>query len=232
MTKKKKPRASIRLLFLAAVGAAAAVHTRWCMTYCDEALAYTHTRSHNNGSGTLAHDKSSRSFFWKSGIHLSQCIRHLPHYPCVIAASASLPRPYALVFCAFVYLGQSLCALVWSSALQTVCARPDRALSVGARLRDTSISDCPLISSLFTDASSHSRTVNNAQWSSYYPSRECFSLRQLVCLLNWLLSLLRSCHDSSGAGPDRQLENGAEYIIGGRQAAAQTGGKGGDTLGR
>lgn len=44
-------------------------------------------------------------------------------------------------------------------------------------------------------------------------------------LLNWLLSLLRSCHDSSGAGLHGQLENGAEYIIGGRQAAAESNGK-------
>lgn len=51
-------------------------------------------------------------------------------------------------------------------------------------------------------------------------------------LLNWRLSLLRSRQDSSGTGLHGQLEHRAQYIIGGRHAAAESGGKGGGTLGR
>lgn len=171
------------------------------------------TDTHNNESAKLGHHNGCNSFpgesttiAWQSRIYLNHCISRQAHYSFVMAAlccTVTVPLHYVFALTCAV-----LCVRTFASvcASELVCSPvshiwPDSIFTMHVSIQYISeflieFIDFPLV----TDTSSHTRTANNTQRRSYYPSRECFSMCQLVCLHNWLLSLLSSCHCSSSVG--------------------------------
>lgn len=142
---------------------------------------------------------------WRSGIYLNRCIRRPAHYSLLMATqfcTVSVSFTWRLcINTPFVCKYMSLCVPVSLFAhlchVSDLIARPCICLHYTSPCLQWKVL---ILHCLPTGASSHTRTANNTQRRSYYSSREHFSMRQLVFLPNWLLSLLSSRRCSIGGG--------------------------------